>query len=229
MDTQSNDFKFEANITEEDLAVLLQSEEERKVAAKILFPLTAQIQLQAEGKYAARLNTEVTKLVAANKEAMEKELERIREQNRPLTPEEMQALLSQEYLEFKVKLRDGAGEREFVLRELPMEVETKLLQTIRRTLKDKVQQLATLEFNPGASILENLERTVAVVPGILETLADFAAICLDPYAEQGITGEWIRKTIGMNRLLAIIQAQMAVGRYRDFWSRISRLTPSMVM
>jgi|SRR5581483_6576971 len=209
-----------------DVTGLFDTDEERAVAARILMPLAARINVLSEARQAKRLDKLTQDLINDNKKLIETEIDKIRKAHTPPSDADLQKLLSQEYAEFTVEVRVAEGSRTFTIRELPMSIETKIIQVIRRTLVERLQSISTIEWDPGANMLERLQKVLDVVPGALSTLAECVALCLDPFGEHSVSAAWVADNIGATRMLNILRAQLAAGRYRDFASGISQLTSS---
>jgi hypothetical protein len=200
--------------------------EERVIIAKVLPRLTAKITAQAEANKHKELEKLWTKQIEENRKALTEKIEEIRKAMTPPSPEELQALLNQEYVEYTLCLKAGNVPKDFVIRELSIEVETRILKIVQKTLGERLTEIGQIDWASGMTMLERLERIMSMVPGALETVSDCCAICLDPYGEdEHITGSWVRKNIGAQRLLAILHAQVSVSRYRDFFSLASRFFP----
>ncbi len=205
------------------------TEEEAKVAAKLLPIIAAKANAMAEINKARELDKVVTELRDQNKKILEEKIEEYRKQLTPPTPEELTTLLNQEYVEFPVKLRNGNGTvKTFTIRELPLEAETKLMKAIQKTLGERLVEIGRLDWSAGMSMVERIDKIMTMVPGAVDTLADCCAVCLDPYGEdEHITGEWVRKHVGAQKFAAIIHAQIEASRYRDFLSLAGRFFPMM--
>lgn len=204
------------------------SPEERAIVAKVLPRLTAKIAAQAEANKSRELEKLWTQQIEENKKALTEKIEEIRKAMTPPSPDELQALLNQEYVEYTLKLKAGSVSRDFVIRELSIEVETKLLKIVQKTLGERLTEIGQIDWASGMTMLEKLERVMSMVPGALETVSDCCAVCLDPYGDSPeINGAWVRKNIGAQRLLAILHAQVSVSRYRDFLSLAARFFPGM--
>lgn len=208
---------------EEIIGQLFTTDEERQIAARVLPLLADKANALAEAHKAAELEKEITDLREENSKMIQAKLEEIRKSMTPPTPSEIQVILSQEYAEFTLLL----AKREFTIRELPASAEVRLVKVIQRTIVERLQDLAKIEWGgPTVTLLDNISKIITVVPGALETVADAVAVCLDPFNEdQAMTGEWVLRNAGVTRMLAIIHAQVTAGRYRDFLSLAFRFTP----
>lgn len=201
--------------------------EEAAVAAKILPAIANKANARAEANKAVELQKIIEQLTASNKKLMETKIEEYRKILTPPTPEELGMLLNQEYVEFPVKLRSKGGTREFVIRELPLEAEMRLTKMLQKNVGPRIQELSRMKWTDGHNMIQKIEEVIAVVPGMLETVSECVAICLDPFGEdEEISGTWVRRNIGSTKLVEIVHAQLQASRYRDFLSLAGRLFPS---
>ncbi len=110
--------------------------EAREAVLKILPELTAKANQVAEANYAKRLQEAIELIKTDN----EKQLQEFYKQNKPLEPIELEQLLSEEYLEFKVPIPAPDGELgngnkiAFVIRELTQAKELKFLRYLKKEL-----------------------------------------------------------------------------------------------
>lgn len=207
------------------------SSEEAKIVARVLPLIADKANRAAESKKMAELQQAITTLTEENKKAMTAAVEKIKKDLTPPSPEDIEAILSQEYLEFPLKLK--GSDRTFVIRELPLEAETKIVKAVQKTLAERLTEISRVDWSAGMTVLDRINRVVEMVPGALETLSDCVAVCLDPYGEtlgtsgSEINGAWVRRNLSSNRIVAIIHAQIQAGRYRDFLSIASKLFPTL--
>jgi hypothetical protein len=215
---------------------LFQTDEERKIALRMLPVLQmkaiAAAKITAEADKAREMKDFVDKLIAENQEILKKKIDEIQKSMTPPTSEELQKLLSQEYVEFTLKLRCDGKEREFVLRELPMAAETRLLKMVQKTLASRIKEIGAIDWRGEVgsnTLVERIVKIMELVPGAIETMSACCAVCLDPLGEDPkITGDWVQNNLSLGRLASIIQAQLEVGRYRDFFSRVSKVIPGLM-
>jgi hypothetical protein len=208
--------------------------EERAIALKMLPVLQAKaIKLataSAEAAKAKELNQIVTELTAQNKKILDAKIEEYRKALTPPTAEELQKLLTQEFVTFQLKLRAGSAMRDFVIGELPMAAESRLMKMLNRTLGERLQEISRIDWKSSNTVLDRVVKICEMIPGAMDTVADCCAVALDPTGEDNsITGEWVRNNLGMSRIASIVMAQMEAGRYRDFLSLLSRLYPNSIM
>ena len=201
---------------------LFEDENTRKIGAKLLPLIAAKANAKAEANKARELDKFLTELRAKNAELMQEKMAELTKQFAPTDPAELQKILEQEYTEFTLKLPYEGKSREFVIRELPVVAENKLIKTLQKTLSARLVDLANVDWNERGTMLERIQQLAAVVPGALETLADCCAVVLDPLGKSPeITGEWVLNNMGMSRISKILMCQLEAGKYRDFFSLIS--------
>lgn len=215
----------------DDLATF--SDEERPIALKLratMLPRLAELaNRQAEANKARELKDMFAKIVEDNEKILKEKIEEYRKALTPPTPDELNKILSQEYIEFKLEIRAAGQTREFVIRELPLDAETKILKAIQKTLSERMVEFGRVEWQANMNMADRIQKIISIVPGAAETLADCVAVCLDPFGEdETINGKWVTRNIGLQKFTAIIHAQVEVSRYRDFFSLASRFIPGMM-
>ena len=206
--------------------------EEAVIGAKLLPLLAAKANQKAEANKAKELVEVVDQLKKDNAAMMEEELRKIREANKPPDATEMTKLLSQEYLEFTVRVfeRKTKAEREFVIRELPQSIELKFVKSIKKAIVPHLKLISGVEFQTGTDVASKLQQVIEIIPELMEVLADVCAMCLDPFGdgkvEDRITKEWVQANMGSDRIQKVVLAQGMANRFRDFFSLASRFIPS---
>lgn len=212
---------FESALAQPDPVMEGLTPEEAAVAAKILPRIAAKANTMAEAKKAKELKERMDALISENSKLMERKIEEFRKQLTPPTQDEIHAMLEQEYAEFRLKAGRGTESKEFVLQELPMAVEAKVVKAIQKTLVDNLTLLQRVKWDTGdKSLADKVANLVEMVPGAMETLANITAMCLGG----DVTGQWVMDNVSLTRMAAILQAQWSVGRYRDFLSLVSRFS-----
>ena len=204
--------------------------EEQRIAAKILPGLEKTAAIVAEAKKARELKSLTDQLTAENTKLIEGELQKLRDANKPPSQDQLNQLLSQEYITFPLKIKERGGqterEKEFTIRELPQAVELKFLKIIQKTLVPRLKEFSSIDWNAGMSNVEKLQRVIDTVPEGMDMLADLAAIALDPYEADGINKTWVQANLSSNRIMAVIQSQVVAGRFRDFFLAVQQSIPS---
>lgn len=207
------------------------NEQERNIAARLLPVIAAKANRQAEANKAKELEKFMAELQTENKKLLDAKLEEFRKAMTPPSAEELQKVLDQEYLSFGLKLRGRSGAtKEFTIQELPMATEAKVVKMLQKTLGSRLKDFSSVEWSAELSMIEKIERLMAMVPGALETLSDCLAVCLDPWGEDSdITGLWVRENVSGSRMANILNAQIEVSRLRDFLSLASRFSRNSMM
>jgi len=164
------------------------------------------------------LRKETQALVKAN-------MEDWREQQKPLDDEELATLLSQEYIEFnfKIKIRGEDIARNFVISELPAEVEIKFVNNAQKFLLPLIEEINSLEWDLKGSTIEQISGFLRNLPSAIKVAASLVAVCLDPWEDkEEITATWVMKHFSVKRITDILNAQQEANRYRDFFLNGSR-------
>ena len=197
-----------------------------KIGASLMKALTPKIAREADAKYGAEYRLKFDKLQAENETALRAAIDSLRETAKPLSDEDVTKLLSQEYGEFQVPLAGPDGTITFVIRELSVASEKRLLTALKTVVAPLLQLTSSVEWASlaGVSQLERLNKVIELVPGALDVIAECVAICLDPRQEtKFMSGAWVLHHLGVNRIIGIAMAQVSASRYRDFFSLVSRL------
>ena len=211
---------------DQDLAQL--TPEEARLVSRILPALEARARIAAEAQKGKELAQIVEELKRDNQALIEAELAKIRKAAEPPKPEELQKLLSQEYQEYTVQVRERANKyqpRDFIIRELPQATELKFVRLIQKSLVPRLKEFQTVEWTEGMTTVQKLQKVVDLIPDGLELMSDLCAISLDPFETEGITKAWVQANLSSVRIMAIIDAQVAAARMRDFMLAVSRLLP----
>ena len=234
--SESKDEELLKSLTTDDADVKLlddvfSNKKDKELAAKLLVPLTARIadnmRTKMEAEYARKLTIEVSAINESNKKMIEEKFMELEKAAQPPTTQDLEKLLSQEYLSVKLTLQKNPKESiEFVLRELPQSAEEKLLKVIREKILPKISEYSAMQMsNVDASPRDKIAKLLDIMPDGLRIFSDLVAVCLDPFEEHKnwLTGEWVFNNLSSNRVIQIIQAQLEVGRMRDFLSGVYRL------
>ena len=182
-------------------------------------------------EYDSRLENEVLKIShrmqEENKKVIAEALENYRKQMVPPTENDIQKLLDQEYVEFKVKLRvpsKGGEERyvdkTFTIKELPQKLEKKILKRAKDVMVPFSQDIAALSFKVlEGDASEKLVQLMNTFEPFLDLMCDICAIVLNPYdEEEDIDTEWVKENVSSTRIFKILNAQFEVNKMRDFFS-----------
>jgi len=167
----------------------------------------------------ARLAEEVR---AENKEQIDKALIEFKEKMTPPTPEQLQKLLTQELLEFKIIIKgrgkDEKEERHFVIQELPQKIEKKLLRLAKDRLVPIATEISSLTMNllEGDAAKKLIDLMNAFEP-VLDVLCSMAATILNPYGDlEDVDEQWVQDHLTTQRIATIVVAQFECNRLRDF-------------
>src|SRR4051812_31980434 len=204
-------------------------------------PLTdEQTRIEIEKKVRADLEVQNAKdnadfqelLRKENREIVQKELASWREAQKPPTTEDIQKVLSQEYITFSIEvvMEDGAR-RTFTLRELPQAIEKKFFNKLKDDFIPRLTDMQGLKMD----MLEK-EDAIAKIRHVVESfepafnlIADSVALVLNPYGkEPGVDRDWVQQNISVGRMWNIIQAQISCNRLRDFFSSVFRESSRLV-
>jgi len=190
--------------------------------------LEIEIRKKLQEEYDSRLESEIKKISARmqeeNTKIVQEALERYRKEMTPPTSEDIQKLLEQEYLEFKVDVRVGGTSKNFVIRELPQKVEKRMFKKIKDVLVPFSSELESVKMNlldgdPAKKIVQLMN----TFEPIFELMVSVAAITLNPFGEEeGINEEWISEHLSSTRIMHVVNAQMEANRMRDFFSLLSQ-------
>jgi hypothetical protein len=187
--------------------------------------LQTSMRVELENNLTDRMDKFTKELTERNETVVNEELEKIRALSKPMTPEDIQVLLSQEYMEFKVQLPgvpDG-GTKEFCITELPQSVERKFYNVMRTKVVPLIPIITAVTnklFEGDA--LENIKDVVETIEPLMEVMCELAALCLNPRGELAwVTVDWVRDHLSTARMYQVLRAQLEANRLRDFFSGLS--------
>lgn len=213
--------------TPDDKALEVLPPEERVIGMKLLPGLISSITEKVEARGAKKLSERVTELNAANDKMMRDEMAKFRARQEPPKPEELEKLLSQGYETMPIKIPGETGERVFEIGELPQAAEKRLMDVISKHLLPHLKELSAIEFTNSSNVGQKIQVALSVLPTAMDMMADLAVIALNPYnKDETITREWVQNHLNSSRITNLIEAQIHVGKIRDFISAASRLIPS---
>lgn len=170
------------------------------------------------------------------KQEVGKLVKEYQEKQKPLTAEDIQKMLDQEYAEVTVPLmvnaenQDMPQKRTFVIRELPQAVEKQFYRQFVKTVKEKSSTFAALaQRNMDQPFETALVDFMESFEGAFDLMSEAVAIILNPFGKDSeITPVWVSKNIASNRQYSIIMAQTEVNKLRDFFSRVFQNGQQMV-
>lgn len=192
------------------------------------------IQAEAEKKAKEQYSAQYVKDIAAYKEqlrsendvAIQQAISEFKKSQEPPKPEEIQQLLSQEYLSFKVQIpdpKDETKEREFTIKELPQRAEKAFYKKFKDELIPRASDLGALTFEIlGGDVGQKITSLLNTFEPTFDLLAEACVLILDPKKTGDVTKEWIQDNLSSYRQWNIIIAQTQVNRLRDFFSQLSR-------
>lgn len=208
---------------DKDLAAL--PPEEKVIGVKLLPGLISRITEKVEASGAKKLSERVTQLNEANDKMMREEMAKFRARQEPPKPEELEKLLSQEYETMTFKVRTEGGERTFTIGELPQTAEKRLMDTVQKNILPYLKEFTSLEFSNSSNTASKIARVLEVLPNAMDLMADVAVIALNPYGKENVDRVWVQENMNSARIMNLIEAQIHVGKIRDFISAASRLIP----
>lgn len=191
-----------------------------KSEEKIREEVRAELQVEFDVEF----DKQTKALREENEKTIRLALEEFRKEQEPPTPEQISQLLSEEYLEFKIKL--PGREEDFTIRELSISVEKKFYKLVKDKLLPKITDLNLITVE-GEDLIARATALFNVIDPTMDLLADAAAICLNPTGkEDGIKADWVKDNVSSYRVWNILVAQMEANRLRDFFSGVSRTSRS---
>lgn len=229
-----NDFTPEKvqQLFADDSADVLEQEnytpEELVIAKRLLPALVDKVGREsrkaADASAAKELATHLTRIETENDKNVKAAIEEFKKKNTPPSQEELSVLLSQEYLEFPVKLFMEGKTKDFVIRELPQAAEKKFIHILQKKVLPNLRNVIGLDFSTD-TVMERMTKIIDVLPNGLDLLAELVGLALYPRGEsQSI--EWLQDNISTQRMFNIVEAQFRANRLRDFTSAVSRVIGS---
>lgn len=192
--------------------------------------IEASLRVTLEAEYAEKLAKKSHELDEENNRIIGRAIEEwnANQKNKQLTPEQLEKLLSQEYVTFPVKVMctDDSGEmkeRTFTLVELPQAVEKKFYKMFKDKVKPHIARLAELVREvEGGKMDGKIETILELFDPAFDMLAAATAIVLNPYGKQkDVDEKWCAENLSSIRMWNIISAQEQINKLRSFFSRLS--------
>lgn len=178
------------------------------------------------------------KLAAKNDIELKKVIDDFHKSQQPPSKEEVQTLLDQEYLEFRVQVgvKGADTKRTFVIHELPQAVEKKFYSRMKEVIVNLASEIESIKMKQAASeegkniidlsepdTFKKILSMMNAFGPVLDVVTYAATLSLNPYGEdKEITEDWVRDNLGSTRILMIVKAQAECNRMRDFFSLVSR-------
>lgn len=162
-------------------------------------------------------------------EEVKKRFDEWQKAQKPPSPEDLQQLLDQKYLEFKLTLRTGEGDREFTIVELPQAIEQKFYRIFKSKLIAKASVIASIaQANIDEPMDKKFKFALDAIDESFDVLAEACVLVLNPFGKDNdITAAWVKNNVSSNRVWNIIFSQIEANRLRDFFSQISQAGNSM--
>lgn len=149
-------------------------------------------------------------------------IDKIEQERKPLTPEEIQKLLDQDYLTFTVRLKVEGTSQDFTISELPQTAEKRFYAKFQEKMMAKASTVAALAQQTMDRPFE--EKIRAFLEGFgdaFDILAEAVVIVLNyDGKDTTITKEWVQEHLNSWRMWQIVRAQMEVNKLRDFFSQV---------
>lgn len=164
-----------------------------------------------------------------NKKAMEHAIAEFKKEQTPLTQIDIQQMLDAEYIRFPIKVvwktKPESKPEEIVIGELSAFTERKLIRLLKEKLTPTLNQFAPALI----SIIqgENTDKIAAVmelVDPAADILQELVAIILTAHSGHEISKDLVENSMGFNRQLGILTAQLEANKMRDFFSRVARMS-----
>lgn len=194
--------------------------------------IRAELEIAIRGEFEEKFEIWKTKELAELEEQNDEKIrglvkeymDKVDAERKPLDADAIQKLLSQDYVTFPVKVqsRDGKVVKEFVIAELPQEIEEKFYKFFKTQLLTRASDVAA--FAQKTLDLPFEKRMTAffnTVDGGFDILSNATSLVLNPFGEdQDITPEWCKKNLTSVRQWNIVRAQIEVNKLRDFFSQL---------
>lgn len=181
-----------------------------------------EVRKELEAIYAQKQADLETGLRAEMQKAIKERMDAWAKTQEPLSSEDIEKLLNQEYVEFTFSVKEARGERKehtFVIREVPKDVEDRFIKIIQNKLVPIIEQVNAAEWTLDGSMAAQLETILRRCPIALECAQELVVDILDPWEEQEwLTKEWAGKNMSIPRIMRCLQAQAEANKYRDFFS-----------
>ncbi len=205
--------------------VVVEKTEEKELDLEIA------IREKLEAEYSTRLQKEIqeisNKMTEDNKKIVAEAIDRFRKDMAPPEEPDIQKLLEQEYITFRidVKYQAKGGEEKwrtktFIIQEVPNKVEKKIYAKIREVLVPFSTEIASITMNMlEGDAAKKIVQIMNTFEPLLDVMVGIATICLNPYGEdEEVDEDWVKEHLSSTRIVKIITAQIECNRMRDFFS-----------
>jgi hypothetical protein len=219
----------------------LMAEDEKTIGTEVVeeteLDIENRLRTKLQEEYDTRLEAQVQKISSEmqveNKKMVEAAIERFRKEMAPPSTQDIQTLLDQEYVEFKIEVKAGKGEdakvKHFTISELPIAVEKKILKKVKLILVPFASELSAISLNLlQGDAAKKIVQIMNTFEPMLDVMVSVCTICLNPNDEdEEVTDEWVLKYVSATRIVKIVTAQMEANKMRDFFSLLFRNTKFM--
>lgn len=161
-------------------------------------------------------------------EGLKKLFDKWKEDQKPPSDEQIQLLLSQDYIDFNLQINyyDGDSEHseQFTIRELPQASEKRFYKQFKDKVLSKAGELqAFTQAGIDKPFEEKAKAFLELFDESFDMLSEAVVICLNPFNKNSkVTKEWVQNNISSIRQWQIIEAQIKVNRLKDFFSKLSQ-------
>ena len=157
------------------------------------------------------------------KDQVKKYLDALEAERKPLTQEQVQALLDQQYATFTVELpgKDGT-KKTFTIQELPSEAEEKFYNQFQSKFMERASDVAALAQETMDQPLDSkIKSFLTIFGGSFDMLASAVVLVLNhDGADKDLNVNWVKKNMSSHRQWNIVKAQIEVNKLRDFFSEL---------
>lgn len=208
--------------------------DEASLRTQLIAELTPVITAKVEADKKVEIAIELDKLRKESdvkiQQLVNDRFKQIKKEQKPLTKEQIQTLLDQEYATFDVKLRypddEKTGYKTFTLRELPQSIEKRFYEQGQKLLLEKARELSAASFKLGeGDMLTKITEWMQFFNPVFDIMADACAMCLNPFGtDPQVNKDWVQKNVSSYRILMIVRAQVEINKLRDFFSSLFQNT-----
>jgi hypothetical protein len=208
-------------LTQEEWAIV------EKAKPWLMSTLKPDVLKELDSKYEKREEEWRALTTRETQKQIEETMEKWKEAQKPLSPDEINILLSQKYTDFTFTTpvsKHNKEEKTFNLVELPYAVEERYIDIAEKQLIPLIEELSSIEFRMTGEVAEELQIALRKVPQAMKVALELVAVILDPWQEhEDITPNWVMNNLSLSRISTILLAQSEANRYRDFFLNGSQL------
>jgi len=206
--------------------VALASAPELTPIDKIRAQITEEVTRTYEQKFALWQQKEFADYKASQNEQLEilvaDYMAKQEEARKPLTTEQIQDLLAQEYVKFEVPVEVDEEVKKFRIRELPASCEEQFYKEFVAVLKEHSSELAAFDqADMDMPFEQKLLKVMSMFSTSFDLLPSAVALILNWDGKDPIINKtWVKNHMSSHRMWTIINAQMEVNKLRDFLSQL---------